>query len=350
MLELGPENVIEYLVSTGRLPPGTSSTAEACAWGVSNAVLRINNNDGRPDFVIKQSREKLRTRADWFSRLDRIWREMEILKTLAPLLPAGVVPKVLFYDRENYLFAMEAIDPDHKVWKAALLEGDIDLSIAETLGGYLATVHRETANDDQLCQQFGGRVIFDELRVDPFYRRIAQVHPEIKSEIEHMIDEMFHTAVCLVHADFSPKNILVTNKGISLVDFETGHFGDPAFDLGFFLSHLLLKAVLHAERFVEFQQLVERFWHRYCDGLGELRLAGPFGKADLESRTLGHLAGCMLSRIDGKSTIDYLPKDDTRDLVRAFCRELFLEPLHDFKAALDRLASLLDGKGSGVGR
>ena len=47
-----------------------------------------------------------------------------------------------------------------------------------------------------------------------------------------------------MHADFSPKNVLITDERIVLVDFETGHLGDPAFDLGFFLSHLLLKTVL----------------------------------------------------------------------------------------------------------
>jgi 5-methylthioribose kinase len=45
-----------------------------------------------------------------------------------------------------------------------------------------------------------------------------------------------------VHADFSPKNILVHRQGLTVVDFETAHAGDPAFDIGFFLSHLSLKA------------------------------------------------------------------------------------------------------------
>ena len=43
--------------------------------------------------------------------------------------------------------------------------------------------------------------------------------------------------------DFSPKNILVHAGGLILLDFECAHAGDPAFDLGFFLSHLVLKAI-----------------------------------------------------------------------------------------------------------
>ena len=49
--------------------------------------------------------------------------------------------------------------------------------------------------------------------------------------------------LALTLGDFSPKNILLTSGGLRLVDFETGHFGDPAFDIGFFLTHLALKGV-----------------------------------------------------------------------------------------------------------
>ena len=34
--------------------------------------------------------------------------------------------------------------------------------------------------------------------------------------------------------------------GLTVVDFETTHLGDPAFDLGSFASHLLLKALREA--------------------------------------------------------------------------------------------------------
>lgn len=48
-----------------------------------------------------------------------------------------------------------------------------------------------------------------------------------------------------------------------MVDFETGHFGDPAFDLGFFLSHLLLKACRSAPDHARYLALSERFRAAY---------------------------------------------------------------------------------------
>lgn len=40
---------------------------------------------------------------------------------------------------------------------------------------------------------------------------------------------MTSTKSCLVHGDYSPKNILVGATGVWVVDFEVAHFGDPVF-------------------------------------------------------------------------------------------------------------------------
>ena len=336
MLELGPDNVVEYLHSTGHLDATVSAKAQTLAWGVSNAVLRIHPARG-DDFVVKQSRKKLRTEADWFSRLDRIFRECELMQTLAPLLPTGTVPKILFEDRDNYLFAMEAVEADHTVWKADLLAGRADIEIADRTGEILAAIHRETAGNAALREQWGDTEVFVQLRVDPFYRRIAEKHLELREPIESMIAEMFSNPLCVVHADFSPKNILLTSRGPVLVDFETGHFGDPAFDLGFFLSHLLLKTVRFASRRAEYLTLARVFLKRYFAELGTANHTDRMFPVVLGRRTVPHLAGCMLSRIDGTSRIDYLPEEWQQSFVRRFCRELFLSPPSDLNTVFDRL-------------
>ncbi|MCH7987736.1 MAG: phosphotransferase, partial [Planctomycetes bacterium] len=259
------------------------------------------------------------------------------------LLPSGVIPHVLFEDRENYVFAMEAVEADHIVWKAELLAGRADPQIARTAGEYLATIHRETAFDEELKKRWQDNEVFIQLRVDPFYRSIAEAHPEIQSHIRVMIEEMFQNRLCAVHADFSPKNILITQHGLSLVDFETGHFGDPAFDLGFFLSHLLLKTVLHADDCENFLNLAREFWNSYSKEMESLTRSGtnPFAENELQRRTILHLAGCMLARIDGTSTVDYLPRQTQQEFVRNFCREIFLNPPACLSEVFQRLQQQL---------
>src|SRR5258708_25113087 len=177
MLEIDAHNALEYLHSRGWLDLRVRAKVERLAWGVSNAVLRVDPNAGTP-LVLKQSRAQLRTKDPWFSRIDRIWRETAAMQTVRTLLPEGVVPRVLFEDRENFLFAMEAAPRAHVVWKQLLLEGRADATIARRLGSYLAAIHRDTANKPELSSTFGDTEVFVQLRVDPFYRRVAAADRE----------------------------------------------------------------------------------------------------------------------------------------------------------------------------
>lgn len=326
MLELGPDNLIDYLRDTGRLSPAIAarSSAEVLSGGVSNVVMRVSVPDG-DDFVVKQSRAQLRTQAAWFSQPERIWRERDVLDVLQRVTPPGLVPQLLFEDRNNFLFAMEAIPREHIVWKSSLLNGDADISIGRRLGETLATIHASTANDLDLRERLGDRTIFDELRLDPFYRFVAERQPELRPALERLIGETLATATCLVLGDFSPKNILLVPSDSSsngerprlvLVDFETGHFGDPAFDLGFFLSHLLLKTIKHARRADLYFDMVREFWLAYRGtGLQPAR----------EQHVVLHLAACMLARVDGKSTVDYLTSE-AQSFVREVTRDWLLSP------------------------
>ena len=357
MYELTAENVVAWLRETGHLAADEPATAEWLAWGVSNVVLRITR-PATDDIVLKQSRARLRTEVEWISRLDRIWREAELMRELGGRLPAGTVPQVLFEDRDNYAFAMQAISADHVVWKAELLAGTADSAIARQAGELLGTLHQSTFGDSAAARKWGDREVFEQLRVDPFYHHVARVHPQLEPAISRMVAEMDQRQECVVHADFSPKNLLITgplpaalsgqsvrlvNSGdtgesarqLALVDWETGHYGDPAFDLGFFLSHLLLKAVLHAPQHEPVLVLVREFLRSYATARG--------AEQDiLFRRSLLHLAGCMLSRIDGTSTIDYLPQPGRRDVVRRFTFSLLLEPAASMDEALGRLVDGLE--------
>jgi len=323
------------LRSRGWLEARFSARIEALAWGVSNVVLLVEP-ESRASLVIKQSRAQLRTRDPWFSRVDRIWRETAAMQCLAPLLPAGVIPRVLFEDRDNYLFAMEAAPRAHIVWKQLLLEGCADVSIARRLGSYLAAMHQGTANRPDLASQFGDTEVFRQLRVDPFYRRVAAAAPAAAPHIDRLIAEMFNLPICLVHADFSPKNVLIAGERIVLVDFETAHYGDPAFDLGFFLSHLLLKSIRRATQFCEFAALTTEFWQSYLAGIAGLSGQAAFAPDEILRRATGHLAGCMWARIDGTSKIDYLDEAG-QHTVREFCMRLFADPPTAWPEVLARL-------------
>ncbi|GIW82850.1 MAG: aminoglycoside phosphotransferase [Gemmatales bacterium] len=332
MLELSPENALSYLREQGWLGPDEPAEIESLGWGVSNVVLRVTTGRGR--FVLKQSRPQLRTRDAWFSDLERVYREQEVMERLQPLLPPLTVPKVLFSDRERFVFAMEHAPEESKVWKESLLRGEIDQEVANRCGMILGRIHQLTAADTRLVESFGDHTVFVQLRVDPFYRRIQERRPEVADSVGEIVERMLATKEALCHADFSPKNILTHAQGFTLVDYETAHFGDPAMDLGFFLSHLLLKGVKWSSRRQEFLDLTRNFWSDYG---AEVRFR-PL--AELQQRGIEHLAVCMLARIDGTSPVDYLPEESKRELVRRFCRRLFAEK----PATWDEVVLLFDAQ------
>jgi aminoglycoside phosphotransferase (APT) family kinase protein len=331
MLLLTAENALDYLIEAGHLPPATQATVAPLAWGVSNLVLRVDPERSLP-LVLKQSRPQLRTKIEWLSRCERIYREADVLRCLSTRLPAGSVPAVRFEDRPNYILALEAIRADHVVWKQPLLEGRLDEAIATRLGKLLGTIHATTAGRPDVLPDPDDWSLFDELRIDPFYRFLARRDPSLAPAIDALLTDMAAHRVCLVHADFSPKNVLVHPDGVTLVDFETGHWGDPAFDLGFFLAHLLLKSLRTPDRWSDWRRLIEAFWTAYrerVDASGSAVIASSATSA----RAVRHLAGCLLARIDGKSPVDYLVEPWQADFVRTITREWFADPPSTLPAA-----------------
>lgn len=331
MREITPENAAAYLRETGRAPTDRPIDVRALGWGVSNLVLRAQV-EGREPFVLKQSREQLRTRMLWVSRLDRIWTETAALRRLAPALPAGAVPEVLWEERDDYLFAMSCAPDDAVVWKASLLEGRLEPSVAARAGDLLGAMHAQPPADD--WGPLADTTVFDQLRLDPFYRTVARAHPDLAPRLDRLIDEALDAPErTFVHADFSPKNLLVHGRGpgLTVVDFETAHAGDPAFDLGFFTSHLLLKALRAAPGHGPHLGLIERFWAAYLGRTG----------LDLDSdrvrRGAAHAAACALARVDGKSPVDYLD-GPRREAVRRFARRALASGPTGWAALLDEAA------------
>ena len=319
---LSSGNVKGYLTGHGLWPGGAPMLVRELGGGVSNIVLLVEGKgqagEGRR-WVVKQSLEKLRVKDDWRCERNRIFREAEAIQALGPVLGQGAVPRVVHVGLEDYLFIMTAAPPGSVMWKEALLEGWVDVGVARQAGTLLALMITSSQRDPSFRTAFAERGVFDQLRIDPYYRTIAARHPDVRPLVEKLIDDSWQIRTAIVHGDYSPKNLLVRGNRIYLIDFEVVHWGDPAFDSGFLLNHLFLKA-FHQPRFGPlYFSAAREFWRELLKGSERAELG------DFENMTLRHLGALMLARIDGKSPVEYIRDEMTKDKVRRFAKRLLVE-------------------------
>jgi aminoglycoside phosphotransferase (APT) family kinase protein len=142
--------------------------------------------------------------------------------------------------------------------------------------------------------------------------------PELASAIDEVVEQMLATRSCLVHGDYSPKNVLVGVDGLWVVDFEVAHVGDPAFDLAFMLNHLLLKSIHRPEDAAGYYECAHAFLTTYADGVPEELLPSL-------QYVLAHTGCLALARVHGKSPAEYLTANEM-DVARRVGEDLLTSP------------------------
>ena len=289
-----------WLRENGLVGSGEQITIEPLAGGVSNRTLMVRRAGGK-DWVVKQALAQLRVKVEWFSDPARIGREALGIKHLSRLAPEGTIPQLVFEDRANYLLGMEAVPQPHENWKTLLLRGEIDPDHIRQFATLLATIQRRSNEDRaELAPLFDDRSFFQSLRVEAYYGYSAQQASEAAPFLHALIETMLATRQTLVHADYSPKNVLVHEGKLILLDHETIHFGDPAFDMGFSMTHLLSKAHHLAEKRAEFAEAAQLYWKTYREQAG----SGQWLEG-ISQRAVRHILACLLARVAGRSPLEY---------------------------------------------
>lgn len=315
-----PEELIAYMREAGRLEPGETPRIEILAGGVSNKTVFFEPEFGQT-LVLKQALAKLRVKADWFSDPARVHREAEGLRALIELAPVGTITPLAFEDERVHLLAMYAVPKPHENWKELLLAGRLESGHVAAFAELLGTIQRRAhERREELAARFADRRFFESLRLEPYYAYAAEHVPEAAGFLHALIAAARARTLTLVHGDYSPKNVLIHKGRLVLLDHEVIHWGDPAFDIGFALTHFLSKAHhLPAQR-TAFADAAILFWNSYLEALGEVPWRG-----DLEACAVRHTLGCLLARVAGRSPLEYL-NPDARARQRAAVCALMTSP------------------------
>ena len=290
----------DYLIANEWVESGSKIGMNNLNGGVSAKTVWVTLPNEK-QLVLKQGLEKLRVAADWYCSPERTATEARALLWLNEILP-GAVPKFAFWDAENYILGMHAVKLPHTNLKTDLLAGQINPDMIKQTGEILGTIHRRGSDHPEVKKSFSNRHFFEVLRLEPYYQYTGSIVPATMAFMNALIKDTRKVQTTAVHGDYSPKNMLVKDNRIVLLDHEVMHLGDPAFDVGFMLSHLLSKANhLPANRH-EFINAAQHFWKYYT-------LNNPITASAIEERAVRHTIGCLLARVKGRSPLEYLEEN-----------------------------------------
>lgn len=312
-METGADDIVAELRGAGLVGEGDVHL-QPLTGGVSCDVWKVETPSG--PIVVKRPLPQLRVAAEWHAPVERGQSEIRWLRR-ARGVDARIAPEVLAELPTGYAFAMRFL-PGCPVWKDELTAGRVDEGFAAKVGSRIAAVHAATANNPADRDAFPTGAMFRALRVDPFLLYVAQRDPVVTPPLYALADDLTTRKVALVHGDVSPKNILVSAEGPVFLDAECAVYGDPAFDLAFCTTHLLLKAVWRddARLAAAAAALVDSYRQNIVWEAPD----------DLLRRAGGLTAALLLARVDGKSPAPYLTDADHQSVVREQARALLLAP------------------------
>jgi 5-methylthioribose kinase len=305
--------------------------------GVSNKTVWVRV-DGQPGhgWVVKQCLEKLRVQADWHTSPERLHVEALALQRMPQVLLRRQVPRFIFEDEDHHILAMQAVEMPHRTLKQHLLAGEIERGHIAEFALMLGMLHATTSEHlADFEADFGDRSFYETLRLEAYYGFSAENVPEAAPFLHRLIADTRAHRLAVVHGDYSPKNVIVTSDGLVLLDYEVMHIGDPTFDIGFAMTHLLSKAHHLPSHRPALLDAARLFAGRVLMSSGDLTHS-----ADYEARAVRQTLGCMMARVAGRSPLEYLSdaeKARQRDMVLA----LMTAPPAAFALLIDQLEGML---------
>lgn len=319
--------VIDHLVARGLARESPGLRVALLEGGVSNEVFAVTGPG--VDVVVKRALSRLRVETEWLADPRRLQTEGRALRLAGELQP-GSVPRVL--DLDEQFLVIERAPHDWLEWRTRLLSGVAEPRIAGVLGETLGAWQARTAAEPALVADFADRTGFHQLRVDPFHRTVLSRHPELAGPISAAIEEMLSRQTCLVHGDYTPKNVLVPGdpapasasasasaSALWVLDWEVAHLGDEDFDPASMLAHLLIKTVHLPANAVDLRACAQAFL------AGLSGLSGRPGARAGQAHLIAQIGCMLLARVDGKSPAKYLTAPE-QDQVRELGRVLLTRP------------------------
>ena len=259
-LRLDEYNLLDYLRKIAPGLVGTHARVEPAGDGNINWVRRVRGAE--KSCVVKQARPQLERFPEYEAPTERIAIEARFYALAASFDADRVCPRVLAFDPTHHVLVLEDLGDAERL-DAALARGADVSGACAVLAGFLGRLHtacsdpalREPFENTAMRRLHGEHIFHLPYRENDFPLRpaVANRARELRSNAQLIatIDAAYRRYLeprgTLVHGDVQPGNVLLAAAGPKLLDAEIAHVGDPAFDIGQLLGHLMLPAAARGE-------------------------------------------------------------------------------------------------------
>jgi 5-methylthioribose kinase len=282
----------------------TNATIENLDGGVSSDVYFVQ--DDQKKLVVKSALAQLKTEATWLADISRSVAEVEALKLHHTITPTHLPEVIAFLENKLVITAADEswVDLRKYLLETQEINPEWFIDLVTDLARTLANWHNQTQDLINLPKIFDNKERLKQLRTHPFHHYCAQLRPDLSEILLALADNLETNSNCLVHGDFSPKNVLASTEESNkywVIDAEVAHLGLAVFDQTYFLTHLLLKATHKPSQRDLFLRAAKAFNETYFE------LVAPELKTDNWQNYLGAI---LLARVIGKSPATYLTQKE----------------------------------------
>jgi 5-methylthioribose kinase len=258
----------------------------------------------------------------------RQYAEVKALQIIKEAVPDGFVPIVHYHDTDNNIMVLSEVCGENGIVLADVMNEEINVNHAEILGTNIARVANHTYGKYDALRD---TKLEEKIKTVKYRYEVGEVWANItdsdkKDSVIKKVSDFVATSSkmnsVLVHGDYHERNILACGDSCGTYDLEESHWGDPVEDIGKLTASYIL-------RFIYFDQIKKIAYdaafmllHAYFKALNI-----PEDRVELEKRLRIMIAGCLLLRVDGISSmwLPWVHDDYKKGLTRKLAVALVLE-------------------------
>ena len=294
-MEITAATLPDYLrhrpAMTRTFEQGTTFRVQEIGDGNLNTVYRVSDaTHPECSIVLKHAPPYIKILGpDYPLSTERLTFEARAL-ALYDHFASGTVPVQYDFDPEAAIIAMEDLQNAY-VLRDALINGTVDITIAEQMGRFMGIVHSrtyvdnvDTATGQHYRQQFANATMrsltADYVFIFPFTEHetnfwtpgLKPVVQRLKADTDFLeqtghLKQIFLTAQQgITHGDLHTGSVLVQGNTAKVIDAEFAFYGPVGFDLGLYWANYLLTYFAHRDNpHVQsaLKTAIEQTWQTY---------------------------------------------------------------------------------------